>query len=369
MKSTTEMKKPDPDPSEKLMALMLKPMALMLMIGGVLLLFAYFYKLREPCQTGLQRSLLLSCNPYRSFGDVHDLPKGTFRYGGSTALIILVELASAVKSADPQSGFDLDSAFKPGQDEGVASAWSTEGIKKLIEGKDNFAVAFSSRDLTPEEEKEAKDKNFTLEKIPVAKDGLVVFISSKKENQIDIKDLTKKQIKDIYTGQITNWSGVNSSGNLKIGLFSPDPTKNDKPPYEWFQETILEKSKFDAQTKEQNNITNLVKAVNGEAGGIGFASSTLACDQDGVQILAIRELPKSEPSQPCMESTKNKNKKEPNLAVFKGEKPLYPLTRTLYAIIRVDGTDSEKAGKAFVSMILSEDGQKLLADKGYAPIR
>ena len=47
----------------------------------------------------------------------------------------------------------------------------------------------------------------------------------------------------------------------------------------------------------------------------------------------------------------------------------YPLTRRIFVVIREDGELDELAGRAYVNMLLSSEGQKLVDKAGYLPIR
>lgn len=47
----------------------------------------------------------------------------------------------------------------------------------------------------------------------------------------------------------------------------------------------------------------------------------------------------------------------------------YPFTRRLFIAICRDGTPDETAGIAYVNMLLSKEGQKLVEKAGYVPLR
>ena len=70
---------------------------------------------------------------------------------------------------------------------------SSAGIKNAMEGVSEIGMA--SRDLKGEE------KQAGLKEVEIAYDGIALI--THKNNPV--KDLTLAQIKDIYTGKITNW--------------------------------------------------------------------------------------------------------------------------------------------------------------------
>jgi phosphate transport system substrate-binding protein len=47
----------------------------------------------------------------------------------------------------------------------------------------------------------------------------------------------------------------------------------------------------------------------------------------------------------------------------------YPITRKLYVIFKKDGGRSEEAGTAYANLLLSIEGQRLVEQSGFAPIR
>ena len=70
---------------------------------------------------------------------------------------------------------------------------SSDGIKNAIDGVSEIGMA--SRDLKDEE------KSAGLQETKIAIDGIAVITN--KNNPV--KNLTTDQVKDIYTGKITNW--------------------------------------------------------------------------------------------------------------------------------------------------------------------
>ena len=98
------------------------------------------------------------------FADVHNIPKGKFKYGGSTSWsFIYPKLESEIKKTHPQFDINIKKEFVKG---------SGIGIEKLIDGELDFAL--SSRDVSSEEEYKAKK---ILKAIPVVKSGLAVIVN------------------------------------------------------------------------------------------------------------------------------------------------------------------------------------------------
>lgn len=104
---------------------------------------------------------------------------------GSTSLAPVVQrLADAYKEL--HDGVTIE----------IQQTGSGAGITSIIEGACDLAM--SSRELKPEESAEGISAN------EIALDGIVVIVN--KENAID--ELTREQIRRIFTGELTDWSEV-----------------------------------------------------------------------------------------------------------------------------------------------------------------
>jgi len=281
-----------------------------------------------------------------TLGDVLDVPAGIFRYGGSTSFAPLrkPEIVERIRQAHP--GYDLvytepPSGHKPG---------SGTGIKMLIDGQLSFSQ--SSRPVKNEEYAAAQIRNFKLESIPVAIDGIAIYVNP----QISIRGLNLSQIKDIFTGKITNWKQINGE-DLAIIPISRDPEDGGTP--EFFKETVLEKANFISQEYVRDTTTG-IKKVATNRGAIGYASTSEVCGQSLIKPLAIARTNNQNFVSPCIGEKVN----QIDLA-----KDTYPITRRLFVVIKRDGQLDEKSGQAYVNMILTDEGQEIVNQAGLVPLR
>ena len=83
----------------------------------------------------------------------------------------------------------------------------------LIDG--NADIILTHRTLSPDEKTHAESEGVTLIETPIALDAFVFVVN--KNNPV--KSLTISQIQKIYTGEITNWSGVGGN-NMNIKAFT-----------------------------------------------------------------------------------------------------------------------------------------------------
>ncbi|MBI5641605.1 MAG: phosphate ABC transporter substrate-binding protein [Nitrospirae bacterium] len=108
-------------------------------------------------------------------------------YSGSSTIGMSVLDAGAVKAFEEKTGIKFKSVEQPG---------SGKGIKALLEGK--VTLAGASRTL------EAEEKKQKLIGHAIGYDAIAVFVNKKNP----IKNLSKEQLKGIFTGKIKNWKEV-----------------------------------------------------------------------------------------------------------------------------------------------------------------
>jgi phosphate transport system substrate-binding protein len=285
---------------------------------------------------------------HRTLAEVPDVPALTVRYGGSTSFAPLrsPEIEGKILQAHP--GFKLVyTEPPPGEKPG-----SGNGIRMLIEGQ--LSVAQSSRGLKDEEFERAKTRGFTLEQVPVAIDGIALYVNP----QLSILGLTVSQVKDIFTGTVTNWSQVGGP-NLEIKPFSRDPQDGGTP--EYFEEKVMsEESLAESVQPYVRDTTDSLRQVASTPGGIGYATASEVCNQSLVRPLPLAKGETQTFVSPCQG-------KQVNLADFAND--AYPITRRLFVVIKRDGSSDEQAGVAYVDMLLSDEGQQLVEQAGLVPLR
>ena len=102
--------------------------------------------------------------------------------GSSSVTPVMEKLAEAYKGINTKAVIE------------VQQTDSSSGMKAVLEGTCDIGMA--SREL--------KDDETKLKAIEIAKDGIAIVIN--KDNAIN--SITKAQVKDIYTGAVTDWSEI-----------------------------------------------------------------------------------------------------------------------------------------------------------------
>lgn len=276
-----------------------------------------------------------------------------FFYGGATTFAPVrsearekaIESILAQKMKD--KNFDLTYVEPPSQ--GVKPGSGT-GIQMLIEGQLSFSQ--SSRPFRTEELEEARVRGFDLQQIPVAIDGIAVYVNP----ELKIASLTLNQLRDLFTGKITNWRQLNGP-NLPVVPISLSSQANETA--DFFQKEVMARQDFAPRNQEVRDPTAAIRKVGSIPGAIGYTSAALVCNQLIVKTVALASQLAEGAVEPCLD-------RQVNVSTFANGS--YPIIRRLFIIVRQDGSIEEKAGQAYAEMLLSNEGQKLLEEAGFARI-
>lgn len=205
---------------------------------------------------------------------------------------------------------------------------SSAGIKDAING--TVEIGISSRDLKDKELEEG------LKEKPIAYDGMSVIVN----NENPVQNLTMEQIKDIYTGKITNWKEVGGE-DTPIVLVSREDGSGTR---DAFQEIVGFNSEEISQKAQISDGSGSIKTmVAGNKNAIGYISfsyvdnSVHAVSVDGVK--------------PTAENVKNKT---------------YKLSRPFLLVYKEKGLNENS--KKFIDFIMSKDGQEIVQEDGLISI-
>ena len=291
-----------------------------------------------------------------NFAQVPNIPSGLFSYGGSTTWApIRREVDSAIQTVFPQ--FQLrytnPTSGAPG---------SGSGIKMLLNNQ--LAFSQSSRSIKNEEYQQAQQRGLTLKEIPVAIDGIAIAVNP----SLNIPGLTVAQVKEIYTGKITNWQQVGGP-NLPITPYSRRIEEGGT--VEFFEDNILGGEKFGENVQYIPTTTEALREVAKNTGGMYYASAPEVVGQCSVKSLPLGKTaeklvpPYQEPFVPLSECSQKRN--QLNAAAFQSDQ--YPITRRLFVIVKQNGQTDQQAGEAYARLLLTNQGQELISKAGFVRIR
>jgi phosphate transport system substrate-binding protein len=220
----------------------------------------------------------------------------------------------------------------------VTGGGSGVGIAALINGTTDIAT--SSRPIKSTEVEKLKERYNTLGvQIPCAKDGITIFLNESNK----VKELTLKQLSDIYQAKITNWKQVGGE-DAPIRLYGRE---NSSGTYSFFKDEVI-KGDYAASCQTLPGTAAVVNAVKKDKYGIGYGGAAYAA---GVKHSLVKKDDKTPGTLPTAE----------NIA-----KNVYPITRYLYLYMRNKPTGETKK---YVDWILGPEGQKIITEVGYFPVK
>lgn len=226
----------------------------------------------------------------------------------------------------------------PGTAIQVTGGGSGVGIAALINGSTD--IANSSRPMKASEVEKLKARYSTLGvEIPCAKDGITIFLN--KANPV--AELTVKQIGLIFAGKITNWKEVGGP-DASIKLYGRESSSGT---FVYFKDNVV-KTDYVPSCQSLPGTAAIVNAVKKDKYAIGYGGSAYA---EGVKDCKVKKDDKSPAYAPTAETIKNKT---------------YPISRYLYMYLKSRPTG---AMKAYIDWILSPEGQKVISEVGYFPVK
>jgi phosphate transport system substrate-binding protein len=283
---------------------------------------------------------------YNSMKDVLNVPDGTFDYGGGATFAALTAqgLHDAMTKAHPNFRLRYIQP-KDGQPGGRT------GVKMLIDGR--LSLTLRGAPLLDADYKTAQERGFGLKQIPVALDMFVFFT----HQDISIPGLSVDQLKDIYKGKLTNWKLLGGP-DLPIVPFSRNPKDSS------LLNEFLGKEAGEVGSKVQFvlNYTDAIRKVGSTPGGIAFGGAGPILAQQTIRPQAIARANTKQYVQPFIN-----NGSQVNAAAIRDGS--YPISRRFFIVFRSDGTVDELAANAYVSMLLSNEGQEIVQKAGLVPLR
>jgi phosphate transport system substrate-binding protein len=215
----------------------------------------------------------------------------------------------------------------------VSGGGSGNGIKALIDGTAN--IANSSRFIKQEEVKMAVDKGRYPVPFGVAIDAIIPVVHPSNT----IADLTIEQLHDIYAGKIKNWKELGGQ-DRPIAVVSRDTSSGT---YEVWEEKVLKGDRVAPQALIVASNGAMVQTVAGNPAAIGYIGIGYLSDE--LKTITVNGITGS------IETARS------------GE---YPVSRYLFMFT---GGWPTGAALKFINFVMSDEGQKIVADEGFVPIR
>lgn len=230
---------------------------------------------------------------------------------------------------------------------------SSTAPPSLIEGTSQLGPM--SRAMKSEE-LDAFEKKFGYKpmQIKVAIDALAVY--THKDNPI--KGMTLKQVDGIFSSTlkrggkpVKTWGELGMSGDWGTKVVSSYGRNSASGTYGYFKKVALKKGDYSPSVKEQPGSSAVVQGVASDLAGIGY--SGIGYKTSGVNAIALGET-EGELFAPTFENC------------LSGD---YPMARFLYIYVnKKPGKPMDKLTVEFLKLVLSKEGQEIVAKDGYYPM-
>ena len=181
----------------------------------------------------------------------------------------------------------------------------------------------------------SKKAGANVKQTKIATDGIAIIVNPNNK----VSDLTKDQVKDIFTGKITDWSQVGGTPG-KINVITREDGSGTR---DAVTKVVLDDEDFVKNAVVQSSTGSLMQSVSSDPNSIGYASlSDLRENQ--IKKLKINGV----------EAT-DSNIKNGSYVV---QRPFLFLTNST----------PDNQTQTFINWVLSDEGQKIVSEEGLVPV-
>ncbi len=227
----------------------------------------------------------------------------------------------------------------------ITGGGSGTGIAAILNG--TCDIAQSSREVKQKELDEAKKQGFEIIQIQAGIDALAVVVSPANP----VGQLTIAQLSDIFTGKITDWSQLAGQKGAILVL----SRERNSGTHVYFLEHVVRRGnaggpeEFAPFVLMMPSSQAIIAEVAQNSNAIGYAG--MGYVNEKVKAVAVAKDEKDLFVLPQLESAK------------KGQ---YPIARPLWLLIR-----GQPQGwvKTFVDFVLSDEGQKIVQQMDFVPLK
>ncbi len=230
----------------------------------------------------------------------------------------------------------------------VTGGGSGTGIAALLNG--TVDIANASRQISPDEIKQAQAKGIKPEEFVIARDAIAVIVNP--ENPIS--RLTLKQLSDLYSGKISNWKELGGDDRPIVRL----SRETNSGTHVYFLETVVrlgsktDKTLFSMDTLLLPSSEGIIAELRDNPNAIGYDGLGYVPTDGTVKVIAVAKDANGPYVLPSVESVNSKT---------------YPIARDLYMYT---AGDPKGAVKDYLDWIrTSPEGQGIVGKLGFVPIK
>lgn len=250
---------------------------------------------------------------------------------GATALYPIY--AAFAQAVYPEKEYDPSNSEVMSNRTGAAYANLINGRADII-----FAAAPSKAQIDS-----AKNVGKELKMTPIGKEAFVFFVNDKNP----VTNLSEDEIKQIYSGKITNWKDVGGKNDEIRAFQRPENSGSQTALQNFMGLTPIMKPPTEDVASLMGTIIGEVSDYKNHKNAIGYTFryySTQMVKNNKIRLLAVNGV------EPTVDTVRS------------GE---YPITNEIYAVTA--GSDNPHV-EAFIEWILSEEGQEIIEKTGYVPV-
>ena len=199
----------------------------------------------------------------------------------------------------------------------------------------------------PESTKEQLAQGPELEVTAIGRDALVFIVNE----QNPVESLTQDQLRDIYTGAVTNWAELGGN-DQSIVAFQRDETSGSQTLFEKLlvgdRELTLTDPPTELRPGMMGALVDGLASYNNEGNAIGYSVYYYISEmyaQPGLKLIGVDGV------QPEYDTIADSS---------------YPLCNEFYVAIRADEPEDSPTRQLY-NWICSEEGKQTLIDAGYVP--
>ena len=255
------------------------------------------------------------------------------RMDGSTACVPLGEaLASVLLGESRDDVADL-----------VQFNRTTQSFRNLMAGDADILISGEPNKAVWDE---MEENHFEADTYVFGRDALVFVVNE--NNPVD--NLTTDQIRDIYSGKITNWKEVGGEDAPIIAIQRNEGAGSQALIKKLVMKDVpMMEAPEEFVAGEMGELMTVVKSYDNSANAIGYSVYYYAHDMEMAQGL---KLLKVDGVEPCRETIRDET---------------YPHLNAYYCVIAHD-TPEDSPIRYLYNFIMSEEGQRLIDSEGYVSV-
>lgn len=218
---------------------------------------------------------------------------------------------------------------------------TVRGYDRLIRGE--VDIIFGARP-SANQRRDASYMYEQIETLPIGREAFVFFV----EEDNPVESLTSEQVRAIYHGDITNWKEVGGKNQEIVAFQRPEDSGSQVVMKYFMGDVTLKEPKTFEYDSAMGGVVKQVAQYHNERGALGY---TFRYFLNSLQQETHVKMLKIDGIEPSVENIRNGT---------------YPIIVDVVAARLVSNQKTSVTG--LLDFLLSDDGQKLIENNGYAPL-